>query len=257
MKPIEAADIVAALSHCDPRALAGALAASPDPILSTLADAVMEAAEHKANYPSDEVIAEADALLYDVLRWPIDDGLPQGVSIDPVTFAHHRQIPLAEAQQIVEHLAATEGHAVDQLIESGVRPNFTVEQAQVYDCITVIRAEGRIPTRALVREHATIMARSAMRPSDGHEPLVYPTDRGLAPRIISPSPKVQALLWLQRMDAHPPATGIIEDRIAFVSTAKSAMGQNAELLDHLEHSNDVPAPTRPQNVGRANLRLAG
>lgn len=189
MRTIQPADIVAALAHCEPRALADALAASPDAAFHTLSDAVRVAAEHKATYPRADVIAEADALLYDVLRWPIDDTLPEGLSIDPDTFAQHRNMPLSEAQRIIGHLSATENYAVDYLLQSGVQPNYTLQQGQVLDCIVALRMQDRVPTRALVREHAMRAAQTAMRSGEGTAPLIYSSGNDLPPRIVSPSPK--------------------------------------------------------------------
>ena len=76
MKTITPTDIVAALSHCRPAQLAHALASSPESAFQRLANAVLEAAQLKATYPRDDVIAEADAVLYDVLRWPVADANP-------------------------------------------------------------------------------------------------------------------------------------------------------------------------------------
>ena len=76
MDAMDPADIVRALGHCDTSDLARALAAADDPALARLADALITAAGHRADYPRQDVIAEADALLYEVLRWPIADTSP-------------------------------------------------------------------------------------------------------------------------------------------------------------------------------------
>jgi hypothetical protein len=59
--------------------------------------------------------------------------------------------------------------------------------------------------RALVRTWALETARAAMRPGDGAAPIIYSLDADLPPRIVSPSPAVHAILWLDRMDVTPPA----------------------------------------------------
>ena len=96
MKTITPTDIVAALSHCQPAQLAHALASSPESAFQHLANAVLEAAQLKASFPRDDVIAEADALLYDVLRWPVADANPKGVSVDPISFAYYQQVSITE-----------------------------------------------------------------------------------------------------------------------------------------------------------------
>lgn len=258
MRTVHPADIVTALAHCDPRALADALATSPDPAFTALSDAVLAAAQHKAAYPRADVIAEADALLYDVLRWPIDDTLPAGTSIDPTTFAHQRDIPLVEAHRIIGHLAATESYAVDQLLQSGVQPSYTLQQAQVFDCITTLRMNDRVPTRALVREHALRAAQDAMRPGEDTPPIIYSPNSDLPPRIVSPSPKVHAVLWLDSMAADPPPVGILEDRIAYLGQASLDIGRCAEVADRLQlgPGNDDGIHTLATRV-LPSLKLAG
>ena len=258
MRPVHPADIVAALTNCDPRALADALAATSDPAFTALSDAVLAAAQHKAVYPTADVIAEADALLYDVLRWPIDDTLPAGTSIDPATFAQHRNMPLAEARRVLGHLAATESYAVDHLLGSGLQPTYTLPQAQVFDCIATLRMNDRVPTRALVREHALRAARAAMRSDDGAAPIIYSPNSDLPPRIISPSPKVHAVLWLDAMASDPPPVGILEDRIAYLQQASVTMGRCstvAELLRQVPPVDDVRSTPTSRVV--PSLRLAG
>lgn len=258
MKTIDPADIVAALSHCDPDQLAAALAATRGPAFENMSQAVLAAAERRATYPRADVIAEADALLYDVLRWPIADANHAHVTLDPTDFARHRGTTLAEAQRTLQHVTATESVAVDQLIASGIEPNFTLEQAQVYDCITTLRAQQTVPTRHLVREHATAVAVAAMRPDDGTQPLVHSPDGSLPPRIVSPSPKVHALLWLDRMEADAPSPGLIEERIGYLQAAKADMGaasrQEAELRTEPKLTRREPLAA-PEFT--ASLRLAG
>lgn len=258
MRPVHPADIVAALTTCDPHALADALASTSDPAFTALSDALLAAAAHKAAYPTADVIAEADALLYDVLRWPIDDTLPAGTSIDPATFAQHRNMPLAEAQRVLGHLAATESYAVDHLLGSGLQPTYTLPQAQVFDCITTLRMNDRVPTRALVREHALRAAQAAMRSDDGAAPIIYSPNSDLPPRILSPSPKVHAVLWLDAMASDPPPVGILEDRIAYLQQASVTMGRFstvAELLRQVPPVDDVRSTPTSRVV--PSLRLAG
>jgi len=212
----------------------------------------------KATYPRGQVIGEADALLYQVLCTPIADANPNGVTIDPATYARHSGASIAEAEHVLQHIASTESQACDQLLASGVEPNFTLEQAQVYDCIVAIRGQERVPTRQLVRHHATSIAASALRPEEGSEPIVYAQDATLRPRIVSPSPKVHALLWLDRMDAVAPAPGFLDQRIAFLKSAKDTMGRAAVAMEDLRKS---PTRSRPnllsQVTAKSALNLAG
>lgn len=261
MRTISPADIATALAHCEPAQLAAALATVPNDAFTGLAHAVRHAAELKAAYPPEDVIAEADALLFEVLHWPIADTHDTGLAMDPHDLARQRDIPLTEAQRILQHLTATEGTACDQLIASGIEPNFTLAQAQVYDCITTLRDQGRIPTRALVREHALTLAKAAMRPDDTSPPIVYSTDTELGPRLNSPSPKVHAILWLDRLEANPPATGFLEQRIAYLDQAKQAMAQasrSASALSPVIESEPMTvAPSMVTPARRDGLRLAG
>ncbi|MDP2289119.1 MAG: hypothetical protein Q8M73_11220 [Actinomycetota bacterium] len=233
-RPIRPADIVAALNHCDPDQLAAALSTCPDPAFAQLAEAVMDAAVRKATYPRERVIGEADALLYQVLRSPVADANPTGITMDPATYARHTGASIAEAERVLQHIAATESQACDQLLASGVEPNFTLEQAQVYDCILAIRGQQRVPTRQLLRHHATSVAASAMRPDEGNQPIIYAQDPMLRPRIVSPSPKVHALLWLDRMDANPPTVAILEERITYIYSVKCSIGDASVLADRLD-----------------------
>ena len=258
MKTITPTDIVAALSHCQPAQLAHALASSPESAFQHLANAVLEAAQLKATYPHDDVIAEADALLYDVLRWPVADANPTGVKVDPISFAYYQQVSITEATRVLELIAATESEACDQLMASEIEPNFTLAQSQVYDCVVNLRAQQLIPTRHLVREHATCLAASAMRPGEGSNPIIYSNDLGLSPRVVSPSPKVHALFWLDRMDANPPQTGLLEDRIEYLSSAKAELGQASRVASEL--TSGVVGTTRASTAVIApmpSLSLAG
>lgn len=253
MRTIDPTDIVAALAHCDPQQLA----AGPDPAFAHISQAVLAAAEHKATYPRHEVITEADALLYDVLRWPIEDANPAGITIDPISYAQQQEVSITEAQRVLHHVAATESQACDQLLASRITPNFTLEQSQVYDCIVTLRRQQRIPTRYLVREHATHIAASAMRPDDGTDPIVYSDDPALAPRVVSPSPKTHVLIWLDRMDTNPPQPALLEERIAFLSNAKAEMGLATRATKALSHHVESPRLTTGPNVSAPSLRLAG
>lgn len=233
-RPITPADIVAALNHCDPDQLAAALSTCPDAAFAHVAEAVLDAAARKATYPRGQVIAQADALLYQVLCSPVADANPTGITIDPATYARHTGASIPEAERVLRNIAATESQACDKLLASGVEPNFTLEQAQVYDCIVAIRGQARVPTRQLVRDHATSVAASAMRPDEGDQPIIYAQDRKLRPRIVSPSPKVHALLWLDRMDANPPTVAILEERITYIYSVKCSMGDASVLANRLD-----------------------
>ena len=63
MRTIHPADITRALNECTPGDLARALAASDNHSLTRLVEALVSSADHRATYPRQDVIAEADALL--------------------------------------------------------------------------------------------------------------------------------------------------------------------------------------------------
>ncbi len=258
MRTISPRDIVAALAHCDQNELAQAITSSHDLQFEKLANALLAAAENRATYPQAELIAEGDALLYDVLRWPIEDATPAGITIDPISYARQHQVSIDEAERVLQFVSSTEAQACDQLLNSGAAPNFTLEQAQVYDCIVSLRMQNRVPTRQLVRDHAHRVALSAMRTEEGTDPLVYSNDPSLAPRVVSPSPKVHALLWMDRMDADPPSAALLEQRIEFVLSGKRAMGEAAREHAELTRTRAGIASTLSIEPLRANsLRLAG
>ena len=101
--------------------------------------------------------------------------------------------------------------------------------------------EGSTPTRVLVRDRALETARAAMPPGDGDAPVVYSVEADLPPRIVSPSPKVHAALWLDRMDATPPPTGLIHDRITYLEHAARLMGDAAR--EHARTHASCPCAT--------------
>jgi hypothetical protein len=59
-----------------------------------------------------------------------------------------RRISIPDAERLLHRTAATETLAAQRLLDSGVEPNFTLEQAQVTACIRDITTAGGIPTRA-------------------------------------------------------------------------------------------------------------
>ena len=165
---MDPAGIVRALGHCDTSDLARALAAADDPGLARLADALIAAADHRAAYPRPDVIAEADALLYDVLRWPIADTSPDWEhDITASWLAARRGVSLDDARGSLARLRDTEADAARALLAAGPVTNFTLEQAQVTACIASLMREHTTPTRALVRTRALEKARAAMHPGDG------------------------------------------------------------------------------------------
>ena len=146
---------------------------------------------------------------------------------------------LHEAQASLARLRDTEPDAARALLAAGPVTNLTLTQAPVTDSIAALMHEGSTPTRVLVRDRALETARAAMRPGDGDAPVVYSVEADLPPRIVSPSPKVHAALWLDRMDATPPPTGLIHDRITYLEHAARLMGDAAR-----EHARIVPLRDR-------------
>ncbi len=260
MHAISITDILTALRHTDPDTLAAAIYADNDPeLLAHLGSMLTTATAHAEAHPHPEVIREADAVLAEVLRWPVADALPPGHQLpDPVELAAARRIPVPDAERLLHRIAATETLAAQRLLDSGAEPNFTLEQAQVTACIRDILTAGGIPTRATVRTTALAHARAAMRPSDGAEPLL--ASGTLPPRIASPSPMTVVPGWLDRMDADPPMTGLLEDRITYLQAAKQAMGtaarQHTTVLRTVEHAriSGTSAPPPPTGAIDAGYR---
>lgn len=231
MKPISMQDIAATLAHCDTQQLATALLASGRASITNAIEALQTATDIAATFPRDDVIAEADALLFDVLRWPVADTVPEWeAAITADAYAAHQGINVEEARDCLARLQLTEQDAARDLLEAGNITNFTLEQAQVTDCITTLMEQGTTPTRSTVRSLALDHARAAMRPTEGDSPIIYSLEDGLAPRIMSPSPKVHAVLWLNRMEVTPPPVGILSDRIAYLRDATRALRSGAR--DH-------------------------
>jgi hypothetical protein len=251
MKPISMHDIAHALAHCDPDQLAVALAQAGAESITHAAHALEAATDLVATFPRDEVIAEADALLYDVLRWPVADAVPDWERfVTPESFAARRCIAVGDAELTLDRLRDSEAAAAQVLVSAGPLANYTLEQSQVVDCIEALMQRGLVPTRDLVRVTALAAARAAMRPSDGHRPILYSLDDGLAPRIMSPSPKVHAVLWLQRMDASTPSPGSLDERIGYLRRAAKAMGAGAAA-----HGRVVDLPVRTPNVSVSTASL--
>lgn len=224
MKPISLHDVAVALAHCDTEQLATALAQTGAESIKRATDALEAAAHLVATFPRDEVVAEADALLHDVLRWPLSDTVPGWERlVTPESFAARQGIGLRDAQVALERLHATEADAARALLAAGPIANYTLEQSQVVGCIEDLLERGVPPTRDLVRRTALNAARAAMRPGDGDSPIVYSIDEGLAPRLMSPSPKIHAVVWLDRMDATPIAVGLFDERLGYLQQAARVM----------------------------------
>ena len=247
MRSIGITDILTALKHADPDKLAAAIYADRDPqLLATLADSITRAAEHVAQYPHAEVVAEADAALYEVLTWPVADAIPPGYPMpDADELAHTRNMTIKEARRLLDRIAATETLAATELRDSHIEPNFTVEQAQVTRCINDLLDDGRIPTRASVRAHALNIA--AQSTPVGCAPIVASTN-GLPSRILSNSSAATVPGWIARMDANPPMTGLLRERLAFIRAAKEHMGQanrhHTQTLVAVEHAR-MPGTSAP------------
>lgn len=253
MHAISITDILTALRHTDPDALAAAIYADNDPeLLAHLSDTVATATEHIASHPHPDVVREADALLSEVLRWPVADAIPPGHPLpDADELAASRGMSIPDAERLLHRIAATESIAAQRLLDSGVEPNFTREQAQVTACIRDIVSAGGIPTRASVRAHALAHARAALRPGDGSDPIIETP--GLPPRIVSPSPMTVVPGWLDRMDTDPPLTGLLEHRIAYLRDAQHAMGtaarQHTRVLRAVEHARMTGTSAPPPPAG--------
>lgn len=231
MPALSPEELIDAVRETNPDALASAIYAADDPqLLADLATALERASEHAAYYPNPEVIAEADALLIDVLRWPVADALRPGETlISAQRFAELRGLPIDEAQRILDHLTATDTDAATRLIASGVSPDFTREQSQVTRCIEALLDSGEVPTRSAVRAYALDIARQATRPWwDGSEPIItHPT---LQPRIMSRSPITSVFTWLHRMDSTPAGPDFIDERIQYLTDARIAAGSAARAF---------------------------
>lgn len=136
MRTIHPANIAHALNNCDTGHLARALAASANHPLTRLVEALISAADHRATYPREEVNAEADALLYDVLRWPVADASPDwNHAVTTASFAARTGVSLHEAQASLARLRDTEPDAARALLAAGPVTNFNLEQAQGTDSV--------------------------------------------------------------------------------------------------------------------------
>ena len=225
MHRITITDILTALRHADPDVLAAAIYADNDPrLLDALAQTLAGAADRTATHPHPEVVAEGDALLHEVLRWPVADAIPPGHPLPTASeLAAARNMPEVEAQRLLHRIAATENAAATRLIDSGLRVDFTTEQAQVTQCIHDLLAQGVTPTRQGVRAHAISLAAAS---SPGTAPIIG-NDHGLRSRVMSSSPMTVVPGWLDRMDADPPLTGMLDTRIDYLRAAVTAMGRAA------------------------------
>ena len=225
MHRITITDILTALRHADPDVLAAAIYADNDPrLLDALALTLVGAADRTASYPHPEVVAEGDALLHEVLRWPVADAVPPGHPLPTAReLAAARSMTVLDAERLLHRIAATENVAASRLIDSGLRVDFTHEQAQVTQCIHDLLALDVTPTRQGVRAHALAVAAAS---SPGTPPIIS-NDRGLRPRVMSSSPMTVVPGWLDRMDADPPLTGMLDARIDYLQTAVTAMGRAA------------------------------
>jgi hypothetical protein len=154
-------------------------------------------------------------------------------------------MPVADAERLLHRIAATENVAATRLIDSGLRVDFTTDQAQVTQCIHDLLARGVTPTRQGVRAHALAVAAAT---SPGTPPIIR-TDRGLRPRVMSSSPMTVVPGWLDRMDADPPLTGMLDARIDHLRAAVTAMGHAAR-----QHTTALAlidtTPPRPNEHGR-------
>jgi hypothetical protein len=219
--------VLSALAQHSARDLAAAIYARDDvAFVERLIDALTDATTALAAYPHADVLAEADALLYDTLRSPIADAIPAGApGIDTAHVARHLGITGDQAQELMTRLRASDADAARVLVASGVDPNWTLEQQQVMTCIRELLSGGVAPTRAAVVAHATAHARAALRPHEGTQPFAYAADPALRPRILSSSPMARVPAWMARMDAAPPKVAMPTDRIAYLQAAKTAMGR--------------------------------
>jgi hypothetical protein len=223
MHRITITDILTALRHADPDVLAAAIYADNDPrLLDALAQTLAGAADRTATYPHPEVVAEGDALLHEVLRWPVADALPPGHPLPTASeVAAARNMPEADAERLLHRITATENVAATRLIDSGLRVDFTAAQAQVTQCIRDLLTRGVTPTRQGIRAHALAVAAAT---SPGTPPIIS-NSSGLRPRVMSSSPMTVVPGWLDRMDADPPLTGMLDARIDHLRAAVTAMGR--------------------------------
>lgn len=221
-----------AITACDPADLTEALYDAGADTIARIAAATRDAAHHAAYYPRHEVIAEADALLYDTLRWPITDTDPFFPRPEQArVLAAHRGITVDDAERLIDHLLATENDACHALLQSGVEPIYTLGQAQVFTCIQAIADTGQAPTRALIRAHANSLARGSLRPGQGTDPVVYPHDPALKARAVSNHSAVHAILWLDHHDKTTTPIGLLSQRIEYLAHAKRA-SRGASAVAH-------------------------
>jgi hypothetical protein len=250
------ATVLAALKAHGPAASAAAIYADNDPaFIARLVDALISATTDLATYPHADVIAEADALLYQTLCDPIADAVPTAfIDVDPGAVVDHQVISEDETASRIDRLHRTDADAARLLVARGPQSWWTIEQHQVATCIHELIDTGITPTRRTVADHATARARQAMRSHHGTEPFMHSSDPDLGPRILSPSPMALVPGWIRRMDASPPPLDLAQNRIAYLRAAMSAMGQAAVAANRL-----AAVPTmwiRPERAPRPSLTLA-
>lgn len=247
MRPPSLDDVLAALATHPPADIAAALYAANDiDAVEALVTALVDASTRLANYPHPQVVAEADALLYDTLRAPVADATASGViDVDPCDLARRLRITPTQAAAMIDRIRRTDADAARRLLASGLDPNWTLAQTQVMTCIRELLAQGLTPTRSRVVAHATLRARQAMRPHEGTEPFAYSPDPTLPARILSSSAMTCVPAWMARMDAHPPGLDVAEDRITYLLAAKAA----AERASRASHGlRCVATPPRPRSA---------
>ena len=121
-------------------------------------------------------------------------------------------VPQATGRRISGPQEGNPAAAARALLAAGPVTNFTLEQAQVTDCIAELMREGCTPTRVLLRTRALETAKVAMCPGDGASPIVYSLEADLRPRFVSPSPAVHNERMIRRV--------IETRRIAFVKVGR-------------------------------------
>lgn len=128
---------------------------------------------------------------------------------------------------------------------------FCMAGAMVLFVMSPFAFAGQIPTREGVRDNAWTHASRALGPG-GQSPIIYTP--GLPPRIVSPSPRVHTVLWLDRMEASPPPIARLDDRIAYVLQAKAGMAAAAASEARLTAIEHRP-PTRSATLTSARPQL--
>lgn len=113
-----------------------------------------------------------DALMHESLRWPVADTTLVGLTLPTAPeLAAASNMPEVGAERLPQRITETERDAATCLIDSGLRVDFTPEQAQVTASIDDLDAPNVTPTRTVARlDTSPARLDDYRRPVEHHRP---------------------------------------------------------------------------------------